>query len=80
MKLIRNIQPLLGLDIGTTSVKAVVLKEGVSGVAIVDYRVEEFPLSTEKKENVPLEVVLEGLRKCLEGISLKKMKIITVVS
>jgi len=68
------------LDIGTTSVKAVVLKESVSGVAIVDFRVEEFPLSTEKKENVPLEVVLEGLKKCLEGINFKKMKIITVVS
>lgn len=80
MKLIRNTQPLLGLDIGTTSIKVVVLKESVSGVAIVDYRVEEFPLSTEKKENVPLEVVLEGLRKCLEGINLKKMKIVTVVS
>ncbi len=80
MKLIRNIQPLLGLDIGTTSVKIVVLKESVSGVAIVDFRIEEFPLSTEKKENVPLEVVLEGLKKCLEGINFKKMKIITVVS
>ncbi|MBI5555054.1 MAG: type IV pilus assembly protein PilM [Elusimicrobia bacterium] len=80
MKLIRNTQPSLGLDIGTTSVKAVVLKEGVSGVAIVDYRIEEFPLSTEKKENVPLETVLEGLRKCLAGLNLKKMKVTTVVS
>ncbi|MDD5131832.1 MAG: type IV pilus assembly protein PilM [bacterium] len=80
MKLIRNIQPLLGLDIGTTSIKAVVLKESVSSVAVIDYRIEEFPLSTEKKENVPLEIVLEGLRKCLEGINFKKMKIVTVVS
>lgn len=80
MKLIRNTQPTVGLDIGTTSVKAVVLKESVSGVAVVDYRVQEFPLSTEKKENVPLEIVLEGLRKCLEGLNLKKMKVITVVA
>ncbi len=80
MKFIRNIQPLVGLDIGTTAVKVIVLKESVNGLAVVDYRIGEFPLSTEKKENVSMEVVLEVLRKSIEGINLKKTRIVTVIS
>jgi len=80
VKFIRNIQPLVGLDIGTTAVKVIVLKESVNGLAVVDYRIGEFPLSTEKKENVSMEVVLEVLRKSIEGINLKKTRIVTVIS
>lgn len=81
MKLIRNIQPILGLDIGTTAVKVVLLKEGVGGgVSLIDYRIEEFPLSADKKENIPLELVLETLRKTLSGINIKRVKVVTVVS
>ena len=80
MRLVRNIQPLIGLDIGTTAVKIIILKEGTNGMAVVDYRIEEFPLSTEKKENVPLEMTLEVLRKSLNEINIKKHKIISVIS
>lgn len=80
MKLVRTTQPIIGLDIGTTSVKVVVLKDGVSGMNLVDYRLEELPLSLDKRENVPMEAVLEALRNALDGLNMKRCKVISVVA
>lgn len=80
MKLVRTIQSVIGLDIGTTSVKVIVLREGVSGISLVDYRLAELPLSLDKKENVPMEMVLEALREVMAGLNVKHCKVISVVA
>ena len=75
-------QTVIGLDVGSRSVKMVELKDTVSGVQLLNFKLVELPL-TSRKENPDYDPVankVSAIKESLKDFDTKMVKVFSVVA
>lgn len=82
MQSFKLVQPVIGLDIGSRSVKMVQLKDTVGGAHLLNFKLVEFPLLDKKEENTQQarENTIRAIQESLQDFDTKLVKVISVVA
>ncbi|MFH1239008.1 MAG: type IV pilus assembly protein PilM [bacterium] len=82
MQSFKLVQPVIGLDIGSRSVKMVQLKDAVGGIQLLNFKLVELELVHKKEENAQelREATIKAIRESLRDFDTKLVKVISVVA
>ncbi|MFH1239325.1 MAG: type IV pilus assembly protein PilM [bacterium] len=82
MQSFKLVQPVIGLDIGSRSVKMVQLKDAAGGIQLLNFKLVELELVHKKEENAQelREATIKAIRESLKDFDTKLVKVISVVA
>jgi type IV pilus assembly protein PilM len=82
MQSFKLVQPVIGLDIGSRSVKMVQFKDSAGGAELLNFKLVELPLVDKKDENAQeiRQNTITAIKESLKDFDTKLVKVISVVA